>query len=496
MADVSTLDRLIGWLSPARGLRRYWDRQRLARAYEAASPRDPWKPRRPGASANADHAADAPALRSKARALRQNVPYIRAGLDSRAAAIVGTGIVPTFKGRDGKKLQALWREFVKTADADRRRDMYGLQADAVRALDVDGEVLLRIRVRRPDDPLPVPLQLQLLEVDWLDTVRQRGEGANQVVNGIEYDAIGAPVAYWLWDQHPGDSTLKRGTRTESRRVPAESIIHLFSPERPGQGRGFSRLAPVIARVRDLQLYEDAEQARKNLESRLGVLVSGDASQMVNPIGGGAADPAQAAATGSLGELASGSITQLPPGVNVTVVEPTSAPGYVDYVKHQLHLICAGGGWTYEAATGDMREVNFSSARIRQIDFRREIEQLQWLVIVPMLCQRIVDAFVRAAQLAGKLSDRPSFTVEHSTPKWDYVNPKQEIDADLTEISGGLSSISEKLRRRGYDPIAVFDEMQGDVDELKKRGLLEVLLALQGRKLNEAPAAGAATSNGE
>jgi hypothetical protein len=58
-------------------------------------------------------------------------------------------------------------------------------------------------------------------------------------------------------------------------VPATSIIHYFTKERPGQGRGFPRIAPVISRVRDLSLYEDAEINRKNQESRLSVLASGD-----------------------------------------------------------------------------------------------------------------------------------------------------------------------------------------------------------------------------
>ena len=57
------VDRFVGWLSPQAGLTRHFARQRLARAYEAASPRDSWRPRRAGASANADHSADSATLR-------------------------------------------------------------------------------------------------------------------------------------------------------------------------------------------------------------------------------------------------------------------------------------------------------------------------------------------------------------------------------------------------------------------------------------------------
>ena len=90
-AAPTLLDRLIGWANPRQGLARHFDRLRLARAYEAASPRDGWKPRRPGASANADHMADAATIRTRARAHelldeRLEQPEARAELNSLRAA--------------------------------------------------------------------------------------------------------------------------------------------------------------------------------------------------------------------------------------------------------------------------------------------------------------------------------------------------------------------------------------------------------------------------
>jgi capsid protein len=233
-------------------------------------------------------------------------------------------------------------------------------------------------------------------------------------------------------------------------------------------------------VRDLQLYEDAEQQRKNLEARLSVLASGDLAQMAAPPP--QEESGDAHETRSLGALSSGNIMQIPTGLTLTVVEPKAAPGYTDYVKWQLHLIAAGWGVTYEMMTGDVKEVNFSSARVRMLDFRREAEMTQWLVLVPKLCERICRAFADAAVLGG-IVPSPNYEVEHSTPKWDYVNPQQDVRADLDEISGGLSSISEKLRRRGYKPDAVFKELADDIQKLRDLGLLDVMLMMQkGRQM--------------
>lgn len=491
---ITWLDRLVSWFDPAAGRRRMLERMLLARAYEAASPRDPWRPRRAGASANADHLADAKILREKARTLVQNVPYVAAGIEALVAQVVGTGITPQSEAKpasSARKLDELFARWSGYCDADGHLDWPSMQAMLYGALEVDGEVLVRFRERRLNDGYEVPLQIQALEIDWLDT--QRNERApdtgNEILAGIEYNAIGGIVAYWLYDHHPGDVMVwRRGLRGQSRRVSAANIIHLFRKSRPGQGRGFTRLAPVIARVRDLQLYEDAELARKNLETRMSVIASGDVSQLENrPPELGSQTAART--SGELGELASGAVTQLPPGLNMTVIEPKPVAGYADYIKLNLHLVAAGMGITYEMLTGDVRETNFSSARVRMLDFRRQAEATQWLLLVPQLCIPVWRRFVEAAIVAGHVRETATiYDVDHSTPKWDYVNPQQDVNADRAEVEAGLSSLSEKLRRRGYDPKRVFKEIQSDFRELERLGVLGNLMLLWKGKGGDAPQA--------
>lgn len=475
---ANLFDRLIGAINPDAGLRRFRARELLSRAYEGASPRDGWKPRRAGASANADHRGDATTLRVRARALVQNVPYIAGGMERKVANIVGTGLIPRSLSKNAAIIDKLHAEWAAQCDADGRLDLYGMQAAADLAMEVDGEVLIRYRTRRPEDGLAVPLQLQLLEIDWLDSSKGGKAGPNTIINGIEYDPLGKVVNYWLFDQHPGEVGTGKG-RNSSSAVSASRITHLFNPKRPGQGRGITSLAPVIARVRDLQLYEDAELQRKNLETRLGVIAHGDISEVsLNP----SESIGTVRQTGELGQLGSGSITNVPFGTNLTVIEPKVAPGYVEYLKHNLHIVATGMGVTYEMLTGDVSDTNFSSARVALLEFRRSAEQIQWLTLIPNLCIPIWRAFIDAAVLSGKL-DKADYACDWSTPKWDYVNPEQDVKADLAEISGGLSSISEKLRRRGYKPDLVFKEIKADLERLRADGTLDVLLQLQ---TNQAP----------
>lgn len=476
------LDRVLAIFSPDRALSRHRARQMLARAYEGASKRDGWKPRRAGASANTDHAADAAELRARSRSFVQNVPYIAQGLRALVAAVIGTGITGRWIGPDAKVYAGLLKEWDKVCDADGRFGLYGLQAAAYRAQEQDGECLVRLRWRRASDGLPVPLQLQLLEIDWLDSMKTMANGPNQIVNGIEYDVLGKVVGYWLFDEHPGERLKRRGSLA-SHFVPAESIVHFYTADRPGQGRGFPRISPVVARVRDTQLLEDAELQRKNLETRLSVLVSGDATALANPRTANDPPDSAAAQTGDLGPLPSGGIMQIPSGMTMEKLEPKAAAGFVDNLKYNLHLIAAGWGVTYEMMTGDMTGVNFSSARVARLNFQRQAEMEQWLHFIPKW-DRVMRAFVDAAVLAGKVR-RADYGIEYSTPKWDYVNPEQEVKADLAEIAGGLSSFSEKLRRRGYSPDMVFSELAQDIQTLKGNGVLDVLMQLlKGNALQE------------
>lgn len=492
MADraYNLLDKAIGIFAPARALRRAMARQSLnkvlARAHEGASIKDGWIPRRAGAGPNADHAADAPMLRHRARSLVQNNPYARKALDSLVANVVGEGITAESRARkasDRKALDALWAEWAQHCDADGRADLNGLVAQAYRAMEQDGEVLIRLRMRRPEDGFAVPLQLQLLEIDYLDSTKNaaKSDAGGPIVSGVELDLLGRAAAYWLFDAHPGDKNLGARLSVTSRRIPAESVIHLFAPDRPGQARGITRFAAVIARMRDLAIYEDAELARKQNEALLSVIVSGDGADFAVPGAGESAAQAQdrAAHFGNLGSLAPGAVLATN-GQNVTVAQPAAAGGYAEYVRVQLYALAAGLGVTYEMLTGDLSQVNFASSRVGLLEFRRAATQRQWHVLIPRLLGPIWRAFVDAAVLAGKVA-RADAAVEWTTPKWQYVNPQQDVKSDAMEIESGMSSLSEKLRQRGYQPDRVFAELGEDFRKLKDTGAFEALAFFAGKK---------------
>lgn len=483
---LNLFDRALGFVAPAFALNRVRSRVLLdhaTRAYEGASKKDGWNVKRRGASANANLMADGAELRFRARAQYENVPYVKSAIDAKVATHIGEGIFPRVPDDQPQrdKIEALLKRFFKECDADGRLEFAALESLIERTAAIDGECLIRRRRRRAEDGLALPVQVQVLEIDWLDESRQGIAGPNTTINGIEYDGIGRPAAYWLYSQHPGEMVNFAQVRG-SVRVPADSIIHYFTPKRPGQGRGVSDLHSVIARVRDVSVYEDAERARKNLESRLGVIGSQrlDGSEAPPPPTTEENSQADKNATGIVGSLAGGAIIQGAPGMEYTTITPTATPNYVDTMKWEAHLIASGLGVTYEQMTGDGSQNNFSNTRVKIIELRRAASAHQWNHIVPML-EKIIAWAIEAGRTSGAIPQALPVNLEWSVPKWDYVDPKTDIEAEAAAIANGLDSWPEALRRRNYEPKRFIADWASFAGQMQESGMLDTMLALQGYK---------------
>jgi capsid protein len=158
------------------------------------------------------------------------------------------------------------------------------------------------------------------------------------------------------------------------------------------------------------------------------------------------------------------------GKDIKFNSPSASGGFSDYKKASLHTIAAGYLVPYELLTGDLSEVNFSSARVGLVEFRRLVETIQWLTIIPMMLDRIWVWFCEAAYFAGELptADIP---IEWDPPEFDSVNPIDDANADLIKIRSGTMTLFEAIAKRGRDPIAVLQEHGEIAKLLDKIGLI-------------------------
>jgi len=425
-----------------------------------------WNP--PLENINALVASGGPRLLARARELVVTNGYAANACEAFAANLVGDGIKPSSLIEDTAlrdRVQRLWLAWTDEADADGLTDFYGLQAMVAREMFVAGECFVRLRPRRSEDGLTVPLQLQLLQSEMLPFEKtETAANGNRIRCGIEFDAIGRRVAYHFRRRHPGDSTDQRVAVPDTVRVPAEDVLHVYRPIDAGQIRGLPHVAPAMVRLFLLDQYDDAELDRKKTAAMFAGFITKTAPE--DPMmGEGAADLDGAA----IASLEPGTMQVLLPGEDVKFSSPADVGGgYEAFQYRTLLAVSASLGLPYHLVTGDVRQANYSSLRAELVEFRRRIGQLQHGVIVHQFCRPIWARWLEAAVLSGALvlPGNASATglfraVQWIPPRWDWVDPLKDIQAQVLAMEAGITSRRKVVEATGYDVEEVDRENAAD-----------------------------------
>lgn len=456
---MNLLDRAIAMLSPQRALTRIRARRAITilANYDAAT-----AGRRGGSFRPVGLDADGAAWGKRARLayvardMVRNTPLAGRIQSVITNNVVGDGITPKVKGGSSAALRLfigqMQQHFETTdIDADGRNTLYGLQRLAMATVVDAGEVLIRRRWRLASDGYALPFQLQILEPDYLDTLRDGVQAnGNLVRDGIEYDRIGRRVAYWLYREHPGAVHRNFMAQLTSSRVPAEEVLHIYRQDRPGQQRGVSWFANVALSLQDLADHQDAQLLRQKIAACFA------AFRIPADDEGESDDPADLATS-----ISPGRIQNLAPGEDIKFAEPPGVQSYDEFKRSVLRDICAGVGVTYEAVSGDLSNVNFSSGRMGRMEMDRNVSSWQWHIIVPQMLAPIGRWALEAFDIANGSTIRRSAAIAWVTPHRMLVDPEGEIKMMRDKVRAGFTSRSETIRALGEDPDAVMAEIEAD-----------------------------------
>ncbi|WP_417844833.1 phage portal protein [Thalassospira sp.] len=454
---VNPIDKVIGFFDPVAGVRRAQARQALGvvRSYEAARRRvtdDGWVSGSGGP--NSEVGSGLVLMRNRARQMVRDNPYAKRMVDIMAANEIGAGIVSQANTGDQKideAQQTAWAKWAETTqcDADGRTNIYGLQRLIDIAKHETGEALVRLRSRSRADAarlgLTVPLQLQVIEADYLDHTKNGplGDG-NYIVQGIEFNKRGERIAYWIFKEHPGETYQHViGNNLTSMRIDAGQIIHLYNMQRPGQVRGVTTLHSVMTALRDLQDYHGALLMKAKVEACFSAFVRGSGG---NPLTG----KANQKGTHRQETLEPGSIFYIEDSESVEFANPSKSEAHVLLSQTYLRAIAVGCGVTYDQLTGDLTGANYSSLRAGKIDFRRLVEQWQWLCFIPQFCEPVWREFAKAGELAG-LWKAGVIAAEHTPPGHEMIDPTKDTTALLQMVRSGFKSWPQAVREQGYNP---------------------------------------------
>jgi lambda family phage portal protein len=113
-----------------------------------------------------------------------------------------------------------------------------------------------------------------------------------------------------------------------------------------------------------------------------------------------------------------------------------------------------------------------------MEFRRRVSAFQHSVLVFQFCRPVWAKFLDLAVLSGALTvpayarrRREHQAVQWLPPRWDWVDPQKDINAEVMMIEAGIKARSLSISERGYDAEEMDAQIKADRDREKKLGLV-------------------------
>lgn len=461
---MNFLDQAIGFFNPAAGARRIRNRFAMEemdkmRRYDAAGHgrrTDGWKTGG-NVSANRELERGLAKIIARSRDLDRNNPYAKRAVERIADNVVGMGIRPTFT-KEVSKLRKAWKKWAegdsKECDFDGRMNYYGLQWLAMRTVAESGSCIIRKRRTAANKKSGIPIQLQIFEPDIIDSSKNfdamisPNNPGGYCIQGIEFTPEGKRRGYWMWEKYPSEMGLG-SNGLMSKFVPAEDIIHVYQVERPGQCHGVPFGVTGFIRLRDFDDFEDAELVRQKIAACFTAFISESADYSVST-GNKKHKPTE--------RLEPGLIQKMNPGEQVYFTNPPTKEGIDAYSRQVLQGIAAGYGVTYEALTGDMRNVNFSSGRMGWLEFQRTVSRYQTQMFIPLFCSESFAWFLEGATV-GAIYNKTDIDAEWTPPRREMIDPLKEIQAMQAGVRNGFQDWGEAVTELGYDPETVLERIE-------------------------------------
>lgn len=436
-----------------------------------------------GGSADAHLSGQAAALRERSRELGRDDSVACGLVGTFETNVVGTGIRPQANTGDREKnrrIESVWKSLAGRVFAAEGTDVAQAQRMMVGRLFEDGEFL--IKPAKADAESPV--WIELLEADRLASpIKAELPEGHTLRDGVQRDAAGRPVVYWIRKRHPGDVLVPSEVKEslEFEQVPAEQLRHVRVVKRPGQTRGVPMMHAILQDLRDLDLLMLAALKRTQIAACLSIFIKSD--QDVDEIVDATAEKYgykidQPIEPGMMFKLAPGeSIETLVPNFPIPELEP--------FVLMIARRIGAALGVCWQIVLKDFSRSNYSSARTDLLESRPSFTFLQHLLIenalTPIWLWVLGDALLRGDERLRGVTLADLATVRWVPTGWKWVDPQKEALAAKIELSIGTTTLQILCAQKGLDWEEVLEQRALEQQRIQSLGLPNPFTAEKGAK---------------
>lgn len=420
------------------------------------------------------------------------------GINAICTNAVGTGLVPQSRidyrrlgiTRDQAKelqndIETVWRQWAPRAHVRGLLHFDDLQYIGLRSMLRLGELVF-LPVMRPTLGTPLQLAIQDLDPGRLRTPFGR-ETDPHIVDGVEMDDCGVPVAYWIATPRPSAADVYDPamlTEADFKRIPAKiglrpGIFHLFRHNEEEQVRGETILRPGMGLFRNLSDSIDGELLAQVITSSMAMFISRPLGESIP----GIVQPQDADnkpddESDHIQEIIPGSVIYGHDGEEPHVLESSRpSANWQSFCQFVLRAMAASLDLPYEVLTKDFSQTTYSSARAALIEaWRVFMLYRHWLV--EHFCTPVWGMVFEEAWLNGLVklpAGAPDFydamddycRVQWIGPSRGYIDPVKETAANVTALQNRLMTYSEVLAERGRDFEEAMDERQEEEERLAK-----------------------------
>ena len=460
------IDRTVEWFSPSAALQRSRSRMALKemaagaeelerRRYEAAQrSRTSGDWRGNGLSGNANLSPDLSWIRARVRHMEQNQTEVATAVRNLTVDLTGLNIRAAHPTKQVvTKAQKAWTAFHELLEFVVKEKVI------VREVILGGEVLivLRPRGKKPSQ------RIQILPGEQLDqTKTEILANGNTVVMGVERDADGDVVAYWIFPNHPGD--MIGAPAWTSERIDARYVLHVFEELWPDQARGVPWFYASVLTDDEIEQLRTALRVKRRVEACLSIHVTpGEGGRDGDPLGQTAKDDRGR----QIDKLAPGMVLYGRAGDTVEVINPSASGGADAFVKSEVMRASAAKGVPHHIVSGDVSNANYSSLRADIVPYYRRLDDWIYTVFGPKLLKRLFKVCMELAFL--ETGDKRLLDVrgEIAVPEREWVDPLKDILALKERLRLFPGQLPEVMSRMGVDWREAF-QLQAEVNAEAER----------------------------
>lgn len=367
----------------------------------------------------------------------------------------------------GGQIEAAWEAYAYgihfTADAERTLTFGQLLRLSAAHIFNDGEMVGLVEWAE-DEPTRFRTRLRVVDPDRLSNPNGKPDSPT-LRGGVEKNAAGAPIRYWIREGHPSDlggvaNMIWTPWERYATNLGRPQVLHAFDKLRAGQTRGVTRFASVLKLFRSFSRFTDKTIEAAALNALFLGFVKSNAGPSAVREGFEAEDLSAFAAERmehyeeNPVEINGVGFPVLGPDDEVqmqTTARDTS--GFDGFARSILRLIAAALGVTYEELSMDFSTTNYSSARAALLIAWKETlalrglieQQIAWPFFAAWLEEAFDNGTLTVPQGAPDFHDAIDAYVEGRWrgPGRGHIDPTKEITAAAARIEAGISTLEDE-----------------------------------------------------